>query len=151
MSNSKYSETQIDFLRANLNNNSLTELTELFNSTFSTFCSELAIKNTLSRYKIKRPKRPAICEELLIGFFQSNLNCTIDELTRRYNKEFGCNLCSASVRIKRRKAIGKAEVGEETVLSFTEYNNNIDPHIHELATTSWGVLLSKSHKRIDAA
>lgn len=145
MANIKYSDEQIEFLSSNINNYSLSELTNLFNVTFKTFRSENGIKNTLTRYKIKRPKSPEICKNELKSFFSANLNCTMDELTRRYNKQFGCNLCSASVRTRRRKFIDNDASEEEPSLSFTECNDNIVPHVHEIASTTWGSLLSKPY------
>lgn len=141
--NSKYSDDQVEFLSLNVNKYSLTELTKLFNSTFRTYKSDLAIKNTLYRNNIKRPKPAGISEDTLKAFFLANTNCTADELTRRYNKEFASNLCTASIRIKRRKYVEKVVEEEERTLAFTKYDESLNPHIKELISSNWGLLLSK--------
>ena len=151
MANIKYSDEQIEFLSSNINKYSLSELTNLFNATFETFRSENGIKNTLTRYKIKRPKPPEICKEELKKFFAANLNCTMDDLTLKYNKQFGSNLCSASVRKRRRKFVDNDDSEEEPSLSFTECNENIVPHIHEIASTTWGLLLNKPYTGLKEA
>lgn len=151
MANIKYTDVQIEFLESNLMKYSLVELTELYNSTFKTFKSPVAIKNTLNRNKIKKPKPAEISQSDLEVFFAANINCTIDELTHRYNKKFASNLCSASVRIRRNKFIKKIEEEEEHTLAFRPYDESLNPHILELASSSWGVLLSKPSIRRKAA
>lgn len=151
MANIKYTDVQIEFLESNLMKYSLVELTELYNSTFETFKSPVAIKNTLNRNKIKKPKPAEISQSDLEVFFAANINCTIDELTHRYNKKFASNLCSASVRIRRNKFIKKIEEEEEHTLAFRPYDESLNPHILELASSSWGVLLSKPSIRRKAA
>lgn len=152
MANIKYTDVQIEFLESNLMKYSLVELTELYNSTFETFKSPVAIKNTLNRNKIKKPKPAEISQSDLEVFFAANINCTVDELTRRYNKKFASNLCSASVRIRRNKFIAKIEnEEEEQTLAFTPYDESLNPHILELASSSWGLLLSKPSIRQKAA
>ena len=149
--NSKYSDDQVEFLSLNVNKYSLAELTKLFNSTFKTYKSDLAIKNTLFRNNIKRPKPAGISEDTLKTFFLGNTNCTADELTRRYNKEFASNLCTASIRIKRRKYVEKVVEEEERTLAFTKYDESLNPHIKELISSNWGLLLSKQPAKKNAA
>ncbi len=150
MSNIKYTEEQKIFLKENAERYSLSCLTKLYNETFQTFKSNTAIKNTLDRYGFKQPKKVTINEEEQVKFFSENLNCTLDELTRRYNTRFASNLSSVTIRKRRNKAVSTIEVDEPT-MSFSKYNGQLTEHLKELSSSSWGRLLSRSHKKKHAA